>query len=112
LDVQELQHGRLARRILPGKSENDRRAGANQELPGLRRVPADPDRRHYRLARVRGRYEKNLRDVSETPRRADPGPESRGLARGSPQGDDVRLGPPAGTAQASWIAGVLQIHDA
>ena len=44
LDVEELQHGRLARGLLPGQSEDDRRAGAHQELPGLRRLPAHPDR--------------------------------------------------------------------
>ena len=54
LAVQELQHGRLAGGLLPGQSEDDRRAGAHQELPGLRRVPAHPDRLHHRPARVRG----------------------------------------------------------
>ena len=56
LDVQELQHGRLARGLLPGQRPDDRRAGAHQELPGLRRLPAHSDRLHHRPARVRGGY--------------------------------------------------------
>ena len=37
-----------------GNSRDDRGPGAHQELPGLRRLPAHPDRLHHRPARVRG----------------------------------------------------------
>ena len=61
----------LARGLLPRQPEDDRGAGAHQELSGLRRVPAHPDRLDHRAARVRGRYQEDLRDVPEAPRRPD-----------------------------------------
>ena len=44
--------------------------GAHQELPGLRRLPAHPDRFHHRPARVRRGYAQDLRHLPEAPRRA------------------------------------------
>ncbi len=95
-DVQELQHGGLAGGLLPGQCEDDRRSRTDQELSRLRRVPADSDRFDHRFARVRGRYQEDLRDVPETSRCSDQGIKRRGLAGGASQGDHVRVGSAAG----------------
>ena len=46
-----------------GNPQDDRGAGAHQELSGLRRFPAHSDRLDHRAARMRRRDEKDLRDV-------------------------------------------------
>ena len=56
-----------------GNAKHDRGPGAHQELPGLRRVSAHSDRLHHRAARMRGRHEQDLRDLSEAARRAGEG---------------------------------------
>src|SRR5216684_2901004 len=80
LDVEELQHGRLAHRVLPRQPQDDRRVGAHQELSRLRSVPAAADRRHHRAAGMRGRYTENLRSLPQAPRRAGDRSQARRLA--------------------------------
>ena len=70
LDDQVLLDGRLARGV-PGRQRRGRAgAGQAQELPRLRHVPADPDRRHGHHERGRRLPEGGLRDLPEPPRRA------------------------------------------
>ena len=83
-----------------GNREDDRGAGAHQELSGLRRFSADPDRFHHRAARMRGRYEEDLRDIPEAARCAGGRAESRGLAGGAAAGLDVRVGADSGALRA------------
>ncbi len=48
LDDEVLQHGGLAARLRLRQSADDPRAGADQVVSRLRRVPADSNRRHHR----------------------------------------------------------------
>ena len=82
-----------------GNPQDDRGAGAHQELSGLRRLPADPDRLDHRAARVRGGHAQDLRDVSEAARRAGERPEARRLAGGEAARLDVPVG--AATREAT-----------
>ena len=52
-DVQELQHGRLALRLLRGQCRDGQGAGDDQRLLRLRHVRADSDRQRDRHARMR-----------------------------------------------------------
>src|ERR1035437_4656345 len=88
----EGNRGRLAGGFLPGQSENDRRAGAHQELPGLRRFPARPDRQHHRPPRVRRGHQEDLRYLPEALRGSGEWPEPRRLAGGKTARLDVSVG--------------------
>ena len=46
LDLEVLQHGGLAARLRLRQRQHDPRPGPHQVVPRLRRLPADPDRRH------------------------------------------------------------------
>ena len=76
--VKELQHAGMAGGLHGGQPDAGERAGAAEELLRLRHVYADPggvDSGARRAAGVRGR---DLRELSQAPRRAGRGPEQVG----------------------------------
>ena len=90
------------------------RPGADQaeELSRLRDVPADPDRRHRRPQRGARLPEGDQRDLPGPPQRAVRRPAPHRMARGTAQGDDVRLGPDPRALPAHGLARVLQVPGA
>jgi alanine-synthesizing transaminase len=72
----------VARGVLPGQPEDDRGAGAHQELPGLRRVPADSDRLDHRAAGMPGRDAQDPSHLPEAAGRAGARFAPRRMARG------------------------------
>ena len=94
--------------LLRGEREGDRRAGAHQELPGLRRVPAHPDRLHHRPPGVRRRYPEDLRGVPEQARRAGGRAEAGRLGGGETAGHHVLVGARAGAVSRNRLAGVFE----
>ena len=83
--------------FMPGQSQDDQGAGAHQELSRLRHFPAAADRRHHRPARVRGRDQEDLRNLSEAARRPSVRAEPRRLAGGGAQRFYVFVGADSGT---------------
>src|SRR6202035_4534855 len=96
----------MARGILPGQPEADRRAGAHQELSRLRDLSADTNRVDYRAARVRQRDQKDLLDLSKAPRSAGQRIEARRLARRIASRVHVRMGADSRTAPRAGLARV------
>jgi histidinol-phosphate/aromatic aminotransferase/cobyric acid decarboxylase-like protein len=91
-----------------GNPQDDRRARAHQELSGLWSLPAHPDRFDHRAARMRGRYQEDLRHLSEAARCADARLEARRMAGGKAARIDVRVGADAGTFSRRRLAGIRQ----
>ena len=71
-DVEELQHGRLARRLHGRQPRAGDGARAHEELPRLRHVHADPGRLHRRARRPAGLRGDRAQGLPEAPRRAVP----------------------------------------
>ncbi len=65
---------------------------ADQELPRLRHVPADPDRRDHRPERPTGVRRRDRRGLPEAARRAVRRAQPGRLGGREAEGDDVRLG--------------------
>jgi alanine-synthesizing transaminase len=97
LDVEELQHGGLARRVLPRESEDDRGARAHQELSRLRRVSADSDRVIIALRECEEDTKKICALVSEAAGCAGQRAEARRLGGRKAARIDVRVGADSGT---------------
>src|SRR5260370_361825 len=109
--VEELQHGGLAHRLLPGQSEDDRGSGAHQELSGLWCIPAAADRRYHRAARVRGGHPQDLRGLPQAPRRAGYRTQARWMAGGAAARVDVPVGAGAGAVSGGWVTRVFKTAD-
>jgi hypothetical protein len=92
LHDQGLLHARVARGFLCGKPHPDRRPGQNQELPGLRHLPANTDRRHQGPQRVRRRAAEDRRDLPLPARLPGGGAQPPGLGDRQAQGHHVRVG--------------------
>src|SRR5207249_2528406 len=105
---QELQHAGLAGR-LHGRQPRDRGgAGARQELPRLRHLPAGADRRHARLERPAALRPGDLRDLPQAAQRPLRRLGSPRLARAEAQGDHVRVGRDPRRLQGDGLARVLE----
>mmetsp|Transcript_2839 Transcript_2839/g.7340 ORF Transcript_2839/g.7340 Transcript_2839/m.7340 type:complete len:342 (-) Transcript_2839:1142-2167(-) len=72
---QELQHGRLARRLHGRQPRPRRRAGPHQELPRLRHLHAVAGRRHRRAGGRPAMREGHRRQLPAAPRRAAQRPD-------------------------------------
>ena len=84
--------GLAARRSCAATRDMVHALAPHQVVPRLRRLPADPDRRHHRArgrSVVRGR---DRRGPPQAPRRAGQRAQQDRLERGQAQGHDVRLG--------------------
>ena len=112
LDDQVVLDGRLAGGV-PGRQRRGRAgAGQAQELPRLRHVPADPDRRDRHAQRGRPTTPREVQpDLPGPPRRALRRPQPHRLGDRAAEGDDVRLGadpralPRAGLGRVRLVPG-------
>src|SRR5207249_1028723 len=71
---------------------NGVRAGPHQVLPGLRRLPADPDRRHRRPGSRPEVRRPDRRGAPKAPRRPGGRAQQDRLERAQAEGHDVRVG--------------------
>jgi aspartate/methionine/tyrosine aminotransferase len=95
------------RGLLRGEPGRCGRARQDQELPGLRHVPADPDRVHHRAQRPAEVPEGDIGHVPVPARRARGRTEPRGLAHREAKGHHVRLGRDPGALSEDGVARVL-----
>ena len=91
-DVEELQHGGLADRLHGRQPGPRQRARADQGLPRLRHVHADPGRGDRRARRAAGVRRRDRDALPEAPRRPRQGPARGGVEGRHPEGVDVRVG--------------------
>ena len=85
------------------------RAGADQGLPRLRHVHADPGGGDRRARRAAGLRRRDRDEVPEAPRRAGQGPARGGLDGRHPEGVDVRVGE---DSRAVSRGGLARVHEA
>ncbi len=104
LDVQDLFHAGLAHGLRRRQRAADLGAGADEVVPGLRRLHPDPGGRHRRAERPAGLRGGDAGAVQGTPRRGGARPERGRLGGAEPGGVDVRLGADPAAPTPIWAA--------
>ena len=101
-DDQVVLHGRVARRLRRGQPRDRPGADQAQDVPRLRDVPADPDRRHRGDERGAGVPQGDQPDLPVTPRHAVRRAQPHRVAPGGRPRGRCSSGPRSPSPTARW----------